>query len=445
MNAGPAAESDRGLGGDFWKFWAGQTASNLGGSFTLFALPLLVYQLTGSALSLGLATALNFLPYLLFGLPLGAYADRVDRKRMMIATDVAQALVICAIPLASALGLLSVWLVYAAGFLRSTLRICSEAGQFAAVPSLVGGGGALVRANGLLQAGYRTASVLGPLAAGAAVAVAPIESVLLIDALSFLVSALALAAVRGGFNAADEGDPAGPGATLRQDILEGLRYVLGHPVLRNISLMMALINFVGVIVYSQLVTFAKENLGATDARVGLLYAAGAAGVVALSLLAGPLRGRLSFSKATLGALMLQGLSILALSTVGAYWLAVPVWALASGLGVFFNINTASLRQEIAPNRMLGRVSSVAAVIAWSAIPAGSLLGGAAVERTGDVAAVYGAVGMLTFAVALAFSFTALGRAERYLPAPATARGPKRAAARGEHAGGGSEKSPSGSD
>ncbi len=428
MNADPAAASERGLGGDFWKFWAGQTASNLGGSFTLFALPLLVYQLTGSALSLGLATAANFLPYLLFGLLLGAYADRVDRKRLMIAADVAQALVICAIPLASALGLLSVWLVYAAGFLRSTLRICSEAGQFAAVPSLVGGG-ALVKANGLLQAGYRTASVLGPLAAGAVVAVAPIESVLLIDALSFLVSALALAAVRGSFNEAGEEGSAGPGATLGQDVVEGLRYVLGHPVLRNISLMMALINFVGVIVYSQLVAFAKENLGATDARVGLLYAAGAAGVVALSLLAGPLRRRLSFSGAALGALMLQGISILVLSTLGSYWLAVPVWALAAGLGVFFNINTASLRQEMAPNRMLGRVSSVAAVIAWSAIPAGSVLGGVAIERTGNVGLVYGAVGVLTFAIALAFSFTALGRAERYLPAPDAGRGPEEASTR----------------
>lgn len=429
MNADPAAASQRRLGGDFWKFWAGQTVSNLGGSFTLFALPLLVYQLTGSALSLGVATAANFLPYLLFGLPLGAYADRVNRRRLMIVTDVARALVISTIPLASSLGLLSAWWVYAAGFLGSTLRICSEAGQFAAVPSLVGGD-ALVKANGLLQAGYRTASVLGPLAAGAVVAMAPVETVLLLDALSFLICALALATIRGSLNGASGAGSARPGTTLSQDVVEGLRYVLRHPVLRNISLMMALINLVGVNAHSQLVLFAKTNLGATDARVGLLYSAGAAGVVALSLLAGPLRKRLSFSKAALGALMLQGLSILAFSTIGLYWLAVPVWALASGLGIFFNINTASLRQEIAPNRMLGRVSSVATVIAWSAIPLGSLLGGVAVERTGSVALIYGVVGASIFAIAIAFAFTAVGRAERYLPAPETTKEQGRAAARG---------------
>ena len=75
------------LSPDFLKFWAGQTISNLGSSFTQWAVPLLVYQLTHSAVSLGVATAATFLPFLLFGLPIGAWMDRVDRKRTMIALD----------------------------------------------------------------------------------------------------------------------------------------------------------------------------------------------------------------------------------------------------------------------------------------------------------------------------------------------------------------------
>src|SRR6266700_6664511 len=94
---------------DFWKYWTGQTISNLGSSVTLFALPLLVYKLTGSALSLGITTAATFLPYLLFGLILGAWTDRVDRKRMMISTDIARALIIASIPLLAFLGLLPIW------------------------------------------------------------------------------------------------------------------------------------------------------------------------------------------------------------------------------------------------------------------------------------------------------------------------------------------------
>jgi len=93
-----------GLSTDFWKFWGGQTISNLGSSFTQWAVPLLVYRLTHSALSLGVATAATFLPYLLFGLLIGAWMDRVDRKRAMIALDVLNAIVILSIPLVSMSG-----------------------------------------------------------------------------------------------------------------------------------------------------------------------------------------------------------------------------------------------------------------------------------------------------------------------------------------------------
>ena len=74
-----------------------------------------------------------------------------------------------------------------------------------------------------------------------------------------------------------------------------------------------------------------------------------------------------------------------------------------------------VRQAIVPDRMLGRVQSIAAVLAWSAIPVGAFFGGLAIERTGDVALVYGVIGALVILTALSFSFTALGRAEQYLP------------------------------
>ena len=411
MASSPTNAPTRGLGGDFWKFWVGQAISNLGSSFTLFALPLLVYQLTGSALNLGLMTAVEFLPYVLFGLVLGAWADRVDRKHMMILTDVARAAIIASIPLLAGLDLLLVWWIYAVGFISSTLKICFDAGEFAAVPSLVGKDG-LIKANGRIQASYSAAFFLGPFLAGALLVLMPVQTILLFDALSFLASALALALVTGSFNV--EGADKKTLATLREDVVEGLRYVLSHPVLRNISIMMALINFLAATTHSQLVLFAKERLGASDSQVGLLYSAGALGVAVLSLAADPVRKRLSFSKAALGALMLYGLLIFGLAFVTFYWIAVPVWAVALGFGIFFNINTSSLRQAIVPNRMLGRVQSIAAVLAWSAIPLGAFLGGLAIEETQNVALVYGMIGVLVFLVAFAFSFTALGRAERYL-------------------------------
>jgi MFS family permease len=189
-------------------------------------------------------------------------------------------------------------------------------------------------------------------------------------------------------------------------------------VLRNISAMMAIINLVSSTVYAQLVLFAKDRLAATDTQVGLLYSAGSVGVVALSLLAGPLRRRWPFSKVALSALVLDGLMTVGLSFTRWYWLALPLWALNAGLGILFNINTGSLRQQIVPNEMLGRVISIAGVLAWSAIPVGTILGGLAIERTGNVALVFGVIGALVVVVALAFSLSPIGHAERYLEADA---------------------------
>ncbi len=115
------------LSSDFWKFWIGQTISNLGTSFTLFALPLLVFRLTGSAVNLALSVVAYSLPYLLFGLPIGAWADRVDRRRLMIGADLARAAVIGAVPLLAAVHQLSIWRIYGLAFAASLLAIGFDA------------------------------------------------------------------------------------------------------------------------------------------------------------------------------------------------------------------------------------------------------------------------------------------------------------------------------
>ncbi len=426
MHATHAATPKRRLSADFWRFWTGQTISNLGSSITLFALPLLVYKLSGSALNLGISTAANMLPYLLFGLVLGAWTDRVNRKRIMIAMDFGRAAVVASIPLVFALGHLSVWWIYGVGFAQSTLTIAFEAGQFAAIPSLVSRDD-IVTANGRIQASYSAASVLGPFLAGVLVALLPISDLMLFDALSFLVSVGSLMLVRTSFNA--EADTARERTSIGHDVLEGLRYVLRHPVLRNISAMMALVNFVGTTTGAQVVLFARTRLNASYAQIAWMYSAASIGVVALALLAGPLRKRWSFSQVALGALMTEGLLTLVFSQMRWYWPALFIWGVSGGLGILFNINTASLRQAIVPNYLLGRIISIASVLAWSAIPLGALAGGYAIERTHNVALVYAVIGVLTFLIPLAFSFTPLGHADRYIlrdqpapdqPAPAAA-------------------------
>lgn len=397
---------------DFWKFWAGQTISNLGSSFTQWAVPLLIFRLTHSAVNLGIATAATFLPYLLFGLLLGAWMDRVDRKRAMIALDSLNAIVILSIPLVATFGHLNVWLIYGVTFVQSTVFIAFSAGEFAAVPSLVSTDD-LVTANGRIQATYSAAQVAGPLLAGALISFLPLTWVMAFDAGSFAVSALSLSLIRSSFNVAS--DTMKEATTILHDVRDGLRYVLSHPVLRNISLMMAMINFVMSTTWAQLVLFAHDRLGASPREIGGLFAAGSAGVVVTGLLAGRLRKWFGFTAIAMTSLMIVGVLTIIFSRQHLYWVALPIWAASSGLGILFNINTGSLRQAIVPNDMLSRVMSIAGVLAWSAIPAGALVGGWVISATGNVELVYAVIGALVIAIAAFFRFfSPLGDAQRYV-------------------------------
>jgi MFS family permease len=410
VTSSPDQQKEHSLGSNFQKLWVGQAISALGSSFTSFALPLLVYNLTGSAVDLAYSAAAHFVPYLLFGLVIGAWSDRVDRRRLMIWTDVGRAVAIATVPLLATFGSLEVWWIYGVIFANSILSIAFDAANFAAVPSLVDRDD-LVTANGRIQASYSAMTILGPLLAGAVVAVLPIYDLLLVDAFSFVLSTISLVLINASFNAPGKSR----GTSIRQDVMEGLRYVFGHPVLRNISLMMMLVNFAGITVYTQRVLYAKEQLGASDTQVAIFMAAGGAGVILLSLLAGRLRKRFAFSRVAFGALMGSGLATIVMALTTSYWLAVPVYALFAGLGLMFNINTNSLRQAIAPNHMLGRVMSIAGVLAWSANPLGAYVGGLAIERSGNVGLVFAVIGIVTIIIPVCFMFTALGRAEQYLP------------------------------
>ena len=412
MSSAPAAAPAHNarLSTDFWKFWTGQAISALGDSFSSFALPLLIFKLTGSALNLALTTAAYMLPYLLFGLVIGAWVDRLDRKRLMIFVDLGRAALIASIPILATVGALPLWWIYAVTFLSSTLSIAFDAADFAAIPSLVKQDD-LVTANGRITASYSAARVIGPLLAGGLVAIMPIYDLIFLDALSFVASSFSLSLIRISFNASKERKA----TKIREDVVEGLRYVLRHPVLRNISLMMALVNFVATTVTAQGVLFAQRQLGATDSQVGWLFSAGSAGVILLSLLAGRLRKHFTFSKVALGALMAEGVVTMVLSQTTSYWFGVVLWGLMSGLGILFNINTGSLRQAIVPNHLLGRVLSIAGVLAWSAIPIGAFAGGVLVDRTQNISLVYAIIGFLVLLIPIAFAFTPLGHAEDYLP------------------------------
>jgi predicted MFS family arabinose efflux permease len=402
---------------DFQKFLFGQTVSRMGTSFTSVITPLLVFRLTGSPVNLALSSAAFFLPYLFFGLLIGAWADRANRKRTMILAACGQALVVASVPGVAAAGHLTVWWIYAVTFTASTLSIFFSTSEFAAIPSLVPDKDALVRANATVQASYSAATIAGPLLAGTLSAFVGLPNLFLLDSGSFLVSAAMLCWVRTSFNRTAGRSRQG---SLRTALGDGLRYVWSNPVLRALALVVGLVNFVSSTINAQLVLFAKQQLAATSFRIGILYAAGGAGVVLLSLSADPLRRHFTFSQVTIGALTLFGFGAIAVSLTREYWLGITLWAFMYGCTSLFNINVASLRQAITPNELLGRVVSIAQVMAWSAIPAGSLLGGLAIDRIGASAPVFRLIGVLIVAIAGASAFSPLGRVDTHrtaAPAP----------------------------
>ncbi len=395
---------------DFWKFWTGQTISTLGSSFTSFVFPLLIYQLTGSSIALALTVVATVLPYLLFGLVIGAAVDRGNRKQVMVLTDLTRALVIASIPLAALHGFLSVGWIYAVAFINSALTIAFDAANFAAVPSLVDKA-ELVTANGRVQAGYSTAKIVGPLLGGLLIVVIPLPLLLLIDAASFVFSAGSLVLITTSFNRPTEAKPAQ--TNLLQDVLEGIRYVLRHPILSRITLLLLMVNFILPTTGAQLVLFAKQWFAASDTQVGLLYAGGSLGTVIFAFAIGRLQRRSSLGTLALVALLLEGACIAIAPLSHWYWGLLMLWIVRGGADVSFTITTYSIAQTSVPDKLLSRVITVIRVLTWSTASVGALLGGFAIERTHNVGLVYAAIGMLLCGITLPFFLTPLRHPEAH--------------------------------
>jgi MFS family permease len=393
-------------------YLVGQFVSGLGTAVSLVLVPLLVFELTRSALSLGVSMAVQFLPYTLFGLALGGYVDRLSRRWLLITADVLRAVVTFSIPALTSSGHLTVWSVYAASFLSSTLTILFNTAEFAVVPSLVGRD-QLTAANGRLSAVSSTAAVAGPFLAGFLVALVSLTTGLVVDALSYLFSGLCLLLIYRKLPGREFRQ--GQSTTLRHDLTQGLRFVFGHPVLRTVTILLALTNFfVGSTVDRQIVFLAKEHFQASNSEVAWLLAAGGVGVLVASLSATVVRRYLTSAQAILGPMFGGSLCIVLTGLLQWFPATVMVWAVGSAMGTTFIITMRTLRQQLAPPHMLGRVVSVAHTFAWSAIPIGAILGGWLISQV-EITIVFVILGLVQLTIASGFLLTPLRYADRFLP------------------------------
>jgi MFS family permease len=382
-------------------YWAGQSLSFLGSQVSVVALPLV------AALSLGagpagvsaVATA-AMLPNLLFSLLVGNWVERRDHRRIMIPADLARALLIAVIPVAWLVGVLSLPLLVCVAFLTGVAGIFFDISGFAFLPSLVPARD-LAAANRAVQGSNTTTEVAGPGLAGLLVQAVGPPLAMVVDALSYLASAVGVLL---GRPPADRSVTSSAGvaekeAAERTGVASGLKVLFGNPYLRALTVHAAAYNLAEQIVSINLVLWAVQAQGVSPAGYGLALSAGGVGALLGTLTALRLADRLGFGRAFAISLVLSCFVplLLVVAPLRSIALAVVIGGvmLVAGIGLGnANVYSLTLRQTVIPRVLLARSGGAYRQVMYGSIPVGSALAGVAGELIGTRAAVLiGGVGL----------------------------------------------------
>lgn len=365
----------------FRQLFTANAISQSGTQISQLALPLAaVATLGASNLAVGVLTTFQTLAFLLAGLPAGVWVDRLRRRSVLIVGDVGRALVLCSIPLAWFWHVLTVWQLYAVALSAGVLTVLFDVAYQSYLPHLVGREN-IVEGNAKLETVRATAQVAGPAAAGWLVQwLAPPLSIGT-DAISFLASAWFIGRIQ-------KREPR-PGrearGTLGREMVEGLRFVLGNPLLRAIAGCTSLFNLFDSVAIAMTMVFLYRTLGLPVGLIGLYTSITAVG----GLIGAALTSRVT---RWLG----QGPTIwLAMAVTAPFGLLVPmaepgwrVWLAASGQlvagagGVIYNVAQVSFRQRLTPEGLLGRMNATMRFLVWGTIPIGGFIGGVLGESLG---------------------------------------------------------------
>ena len=408
----PSIDPDsRQLGRSFWRLWTSSGLSNLADGILKIALPLVAIRYTQSPTAIaGLAFALT-LPWLLFALPAGALADRLDRRSAMLGANVVRSTLLAVLALAVALDTGSMWLLYLAAFCIGAAETIYDTSAQSILPTIVGRE-QLSRANGRLFAAEITANqFIGPplggiLVAGSAALALIVPSALWIAAIGVLLL------VRGTFRI-----PRTVRTTLRTDIAEGLQFLWRIRVLRTLAILTGTFNFANNAAFAIFVLYAvgpTSAIGLSDPAYGLLLTSAAIGSLVGTFVADRVERTLGRARslvlAILGSALLVGAPAITTNPV----MIGVVFFVGGATIVLWNVVTVSLRQRITPDRLLGRVNSAYRLVAWGTMPLGAAVGGLLAQFLGlrAVFAIMAVVTLLMLFVMRRLTNTAIEDAER---------------------------------
>ncbi|MBB5857459.1 MFS transporter [Amycolatopsis umgeniensis] len=367
---------------DFVLLWAGSAVSILGSNVSNVAYPLLVLALTGSATDAGLTGFVSLLPQLLFQLPAGALVDRCDRKRMMIYCDLLCALVLGTLVVALLFGRLTLPHILVVGFLEGTFAVCYRLAAAAAVPNVVDAS-QLPLALARNEARRRGAAMLGK----------PLGGILfgfgravpfVFDIVSYAVSVLTLGLIRKDFQVQRDTASKRPRAA---EFTEGAVWLWRQPFLRATTLLIAGSNLLFQALFLVVIVIA-DNHGASPATVGFMLGIIAVGGVLGSLVAPAAARRLSLKTVVIGANWVWLLLVPLLVVVDHPLLLGAVFGAMAFVGPLWNVGISAYQLAITPDHLQGRVLAAAGMIAFGAVPLGSLIGGYLLGWVGATSTVW---------------------------------------------------------
>lgn len=381
----------------------------------MVALPLYVYKLTESPMHTSLVAVFTGLPYFLFGLFAGAMADRGNRKLMMIGCSLFSGLLLATIPAAAMMGQVSVFHLLAVGLLVSTAFVWFDAASHNMLFQLIGRE-RLVAANSLLSSTDTIIRIGSPVIAGYIIYQFGPQWAIGIDALCYCVAALLIFSLTGSYRSEPSVTNQSLLRRLAGDIKEGLGFIWSEPLVRSLTVLGFGNSFIGGAVTGLIVVFGVQVLGIAKSApaMSLLFTCGSLGALAASLILPQLRKRFKPGRITIAGLLINAASLAgvafggSLSIVCAFYI---IWNLANFLVI---VNGITLRQQLTPDHLQGRVHASGRMIAWGGYPFGSLLGGIAATAFG-VQAVYIVVALLMTLLFVLALLTPLYRYELDLP------------------------------
>ena len=392
---------------DFRTLWMSLTITHFGGQVTFLALPLTAaLMLNASPLEMGILTAVEALPYTLFGLFTGVLVDRSRKLPLIIMADVGRGLALLAVPVAAWFGLLSMSVLYVVGFLVGLGGIIGWAAYQVFMTERVGREN-LVEANSRIALSDSSAQLIGPGLAGIFIHWLTAPFAILLDAIAFFTSAWMLKGIKD--QASDAPKIPNKGATVWQDAKEGLRLIWNNPVLRSLAWGLAIWQFLKHMYFAIVILFAARDLALSPGMIGAVWMLGGVGFLIASFWVQHANRQFGVGRVMLGGLLATGIAWLLIALVSpgswaAIHLGVAIFVLDLGAMLFF-INYLTLRQSVTPDHLLGRVTSTMIFLSIACAPLGSLAGGAMAEIFGlrTTIGVAGAGGLLLCMVLAKFS------------------------------------------